>query len=287
MTILLLLFWILSKLPTRVLYFISDLIAFVLHTVVKYRRDVVEENLKYAFPEKSELERKAISKEFYVSLSDQILETVKLQSIGADELLYRCQFVNPEVLQKFDDNNENVIVMMGHSGNWEWCGAATELQYDFKVLPVYRRVKNRVINQYFYRLRSRFDSKPILDKVAFQAIGNVKEPHAVALLADQTPSARKGWWLDFLNQRTPFYRGAEVLSNRLKYGVVFAHIRHPKRGAYEIVFEEYKGDASERFALTKAFVEFLEKEIVLHPANWLWSHKRWKHQPNSNNIIID
>lgn len=287
MSILLLLFWLLSKLPLSILYKLSDLIAFSLYRVVKYRRGIVDGNLRKSFPEKSDEEIKSITKQFYKGLSDQILETIKLQNISADEILYRCEFINPEVLGRFDQGNQNVIIMMGHSGNWEWCGAVTELKYDFKLLPVYRRVKNKVIDQYFYRLRSRFDSKPILDKIAFQAISGMQETHAVALLADQTPSARKGWWLEFLNQPTPFYRGAEVLAKRLDYRVVFAHIRHPKRGAYEIYLEDFQGDINARYELTKAFVKFLEKEIKRDPANWLWSHRRWKHKPIPGSKMID
>ena len=50
-------FWyLLSLLPLRVLYFLSDIVYFPLYYVVRYRRRVVRENLTKSFPEKSEAE---------------------------------------------------------------------------------------------------------------------------------------------------------------------------------------------------------------------------------------
>jgi lauroyl/myristoyl acyltransferase len=44
---------------------------------------------------------------------------------------------------------------------------------------------------------------------------------------------------------------------------------------------------SEPFLLTKSFAKFLETNIKKDPSNWLWSHKRWKHTPNSKSHFID
>jgi len=46
-------FYLISLLPWRVLYFISDGIAFILRKIIKYRVGVVDYNLSIAFPEKS------------------------------------------------------------------------------------------------------------------------------------------------------------------------------------------------------------------------------------------
>jgi KDO2-lipid IV(A) lauroyltransferase len=51
--------------PWFVLYGISDFFSFILQRVVRYRVDVVANNLKIAFPEKSEEERRQIANQFY------------------------------------------------------------------------------------------------------------------------------------------------------------------------------------------------------------------------------
>lgn len=59
-------FWyLLSLLPLRVLYFISDVLFVPLFYGLKYRRDIVHRNIAGSFPEKSEKEILKIEKEFY------------------------------------------------------------------------------------------------------------------------------------------------------------------------------------------------------------------------------
>lgn len=278
-----------SLLPLPVLYALSNVVAPVLMFVMRYRRTTIIQNLKNSFPGKDEQEIRKITWRYYRHLADLVVETVKLSSISSETLKKRCRFLNPEVLRSYKSSGKNVIIMMGHSGNWEWAGAATELYFDFRLLPVYRQVKNPAFNGFFLQLRSRFGSMPVLDREAFTVIASASAPHAVAMLADQTPGAQKGWWTAFLHQPTPFFRGSEVLARRLGYDVVFAHVRRAeKRGHYEIWLERTDpGLLQKSHALTLAFARFLEREINREPHNWLWSHRRWKHRVRENSEWMD
>ena len=71
--------------------------------------------------------------------------------------------------------------------------------------------------------------------------------------------------VEVFNQDTPFFRGSEIYARRLGYGVLFAHIRRTKRGYYNIYVEPFQGDVNEPHAYTKAFVQFLEREIKKDP----------------------
>ena len=57
--------YVLSLLPLRVHYVISDLLFWALYKIVGYRRDVVWKNLTESFPEKSEEELRKIEHGFY------------------------------------------------------------------------------------------------------------------------------------------------------------------------------------------------------------------------------
>src|SRR5689334_823577 len=83
------LLYLVSLLPLRVLYLLSDLLYFFLYFVVRYRRRVVLENLRVAFPEKTEQERAAIARRFYRRFTDNWLETLKLMSISKKGLARR------------------------------------------------------------------------------------------------------------------------------------------------------------------------------------------------------
>ena len=70
-------FYLISLLPWRVMYLISDVIAFILNHVVGYRKKVVIANLQIAFPEKSQKERASIVKQFYRQFTDNFIEVIK------------------------------------------------------------------------------------------------------------------------------------------------------------------------------------------------------------------
>src|ERR1700754_1115276 len=57
--------YLLSLLPFRALYFVSDIFYLVLYHIIGYRRKIVFNNLRNSFPDKSDAEIKALSKRFY------------------------------------------------------------------------------------------------------------------------------------------------------------------------------------------------------------------------------
>ncbi len=69
-------FYLISLLPWRVMYLISDFIAFILYHFVGYRKKVVIANLQIAFPEKSDKERLVIVKRFYRQFTDNLVGVV-------------------------------------------------------------------------------------------------------------------------------------------------------------------------------------------------------------------
>lgn len=61
------LWYLLSLLPLRVLYFFSDFLYIPLYYGARYRRNIVRKNLVGSFPEKSQEEIIRIEKKFYHS----------------------------------------------------------------------------------------------------------------------------------------------------------------------------------------------------------------------------
>lgn len=114
--------WLVSLLPLRVLYWISDIIYVLVYYVVKYRREVVHNNLTSAFPERSSDEIKAIEKKFYAFFSDYIVETLKLCTISEREISKRVEFVGvDEMVNELHRSGKKFgFIFLAHYGNWEW-----------------------------------------------------------------------------------------------------------------------------------------------------------------------
>src|SRR5690606_6553045 len=83
------LLWLVSRLPFRILYTISDGVYLLLYYVIGYRKKVVRNNLALVFPEKSKAERLAIEKEFFRHMCDIFLEMIKTLGISKDEIQKR------------------------------------------------------------------------------------------------------------------------------------------------------------------------------------------------------
>ncbi|PZF71748.1 lysophospholipid acyltransferase family protein [Taibaiella soli] len=279
--------YLLSAVPFGLLYIKSDFFYFLIYRVFGYRKKVVIGNLRNAFPEKSEAELQLICKKFYRHLCDLFLETFKTLTISKKAMLRHCKF-NPEAKALFDQlaaDKQNIILAMGHQGNWEWAGNTFSLECKQQLYVIYHPLTNKKFNGLIYKMRTRFSTKLIAMRDTYKdMVANKNELNATAFIADQTPQPNNAYWTTFLNQDTPVFLGTEKIAKKLNYPVVYAQVKKIKRGYYEIFAEMLvaepkntaEGEISERYTRR------LEKDIIAQPETWLWSHRRWKHKRITN-----
>ncbi|WP_299758086.1 lysophospholipid acyltransferase family protein [uncultured Pontibacter sp.] len=273
----------LSLLPLSMLYLLADFLYFVIYFVLGYRKKVVLNNLQRAFPEKSPEEIQQITKAFYRQFADVIVETLKLLSMDAAEMARRITFTNQELLDDFVQQGKTVITMGSHSSNWEWVLSAGAVQFDFPAYGVYKPLNNAFFENFMLRTRSKLGAKLIKMKDTLRDFAaNRNTPRVVAMLSDQTPlKSEITFWTTFLHQDTPFYEGAEKLANKFGLPVLFLDAHRTSRGHYTLTFElisDGKKDPAEPNSITETFARKLEAAIRRHPADYLWTHKRWKHR---------
>ncbi|MBQ9570697.1 MAG: acetyltransferase, partial [Prevotella sp.] len=84
-------FYVMSLLPLRVMYVMSDLLFPIAYYVVRYRRHIVRSNLQTSFPEKSPAEILHIETRFYHWFLDYFFETIKLLTISSERLLQHLE----------------------------------------------------------------------------------------------------------------------------------------------------------------------------------------------------
>ena len=93
---------IISILPFRILYILSDIICFIVYRVIGYRKKVVRSNLALALPHLSDQERLVIEKKSYKHLCDMFLEMIKTMSISNKEMEKRFTYKNLEVYRNLE-----------------------------------------------------------------------------------------------------------------------------------------------------------------------------------------
>lgn len=271
--------YLLSLLPLRVLYLVSDGAYLLLYHVVGYRRKVVAANLAHALGELSEAERQRITRAFYRNLADMLAETVKLFSISEKRLAGRFTG-DLSLLRELEASGRSYQIHLGHYFNWEWANLYIHSQLKAPFLVTYMPLKNPVANRLIRRLRGRTGSVLISAKdVARDMKPWEHQPYISVLVADQNPrKVRRAYWFSFLGIMTPFYKGPELSARRRDLPIVYGEISKTGRGRYHIqvrlVSDHPASDPPG--AVTGRFVRMLEAGIREQPENWVWSHRRWK-----------
>jgi Kdo2-lipid IVA lauroyltransferase/acyltransferase len=271
---------IIGLLPFRLLYLLSDFVSFILRRVFKYRKEVVLKNLRNSFPELSKEEIRKIVKQTYLNLSDVFVEGIRAFTMSRKQIRARHLILNAEILDPYLDAGKGVIVVTGHYGNWEWGTLSPALQTKVQNIAFYKPLKNKWMDKMVNRNRSRYGTilAPIRQTTStFEAFRG--KPVIYLMAADQSPSNREAaYWVNFLGRDTAFLHGPEKHSRINNYPVAFVAIRRVKRGFYELDLELLVEDPLKLpdGEITRLFVEKLEELIREDPANWLWSHRRWK-----------
>lgn len=276
------LIWFLSKLPFRVLYVISDLVFFILYYIVGYRKDVVRFNLKTAFPTMDEVTLKKTEKRFYHHFCDLFIEVIKTLSISEQTLRDRYLFTNIEVLQKYIDKAQPVLVTMGHYASYEWIFALATIIKD-PGFAIYKKIKNPYFDKMIRDIRSKWNSILVPNKVAREKIKEVLQTHEgftmFGFIMDQSPSnPKRKHFSNFLGVSTPFFTGVEKLSKQYNLPVLFLGTTRVKRGYYSSTFSVLADSPKQHpdFAITDAYASILTKLIHQDPSYYFWTHKRFK-----------
>lgn len=273
----------LSLLPLQILYLFATLLYGMLYYVFGYRREVVRTNLKKSFPEKSTEELYLIEKRYYKYLAALIFEIIKMTTISKAELQRRFSFKNMEQLNHFAENGISVLACSAHYGNWEWGTLSIGLSYNGDSYPIYKPLSNKAFDRWFNHIRTRFGNKLTAMRQTYRAIAESSDAPTLFLFGnDQAPPKDESReWLTFLNQQTSVQQGIEKIAIKTNRPVFYLKLSVLKKGYYEVECIPLclNPAASTQQEITDLHTRLLENIIREKPEYWLWSHKRWKHQP--------
>ncbi len=269
--------------PYRLLYVVSNGIAWMLRCVFRYRVKVVAENIERSDLTLSPEQKHELVRKIYRNLSDILLEGIKSFSMSKTTVNKRHKVLNPELAEPFYQKGQSLILATGHIGNWEWGSLSAAIQTPFRVLGFYKPLKNKFINHLVYKSRSRFGTILAPIKQTSLSFARYQETPTVFLMAaDQNPRrVSEAQWVTFLGRETAFLHGLEKHAINNQMPIVFADIVRVKRGMYVLqlsVLAEHPSQY-EPGEITRIYAQKLESVIRNRPESWLWTHRRWKHKP--------
>ncbi|MBR1521066.1 MAG: lysophospholipid acyltransferase family protein [Bacteroidaceae bacterium] len=275
------LLWVVSLLPFGVLYALSDFCCLFVRRF--YRTQVVRENLRTAFPEKSEDELRRIEKKFYHQFCDNFVEDIKMLSISKEETMRRMTFSGlDEIKRRHDAGQPLHFLYLSHFGNWEWISSINySMQPWGTSAQIYHHIYNKVMNQLFLDLRGQYGGVNIEMKETFRRILQLRKEgknYTIGFISDQQPKwSSIHHFVPFLNHDTAVFIGAEHIARKVDAFMMYGRMSRPKRGYYHldiIPMEDHPATLPEN-TMTDWYFRLLEADIKEHPEMWLWTHKRW------------
>lgn len=239
--------------------------------------------MMHAFPALPPEAIRRLRRQFYLHFTDVWLETIKGLSMPGEEYEKRVKILNPELYTGFIEQGRAVMVLSSHRANWEWLTPSHSYQLAVPIDAVFKKVKSPSFNDLMLCIRGRFGARMVeKDDLLRDSLRRHKIPRLLAIMSDQTPSSGlNNQWFPFMNRPTPFYNASEKLARKLGMPVLYADMHRTSRGHYQVtvrLITDTPANMPEN-GITEAYVQLIEEGIRRSPADYLWSHKRWKHKP--------
>jgi KDO2-lipid IV(A) lauroyltransferase len=240
-------------------------------------------NIQQSFPQLSHKEHATIARKFYRHFCDLILESLKTFTISENEVQKRVICKNPELINRYYEKNQSVIIAGGHYNNWEIFAVAVNALIKHKAIAIYKPLSNLYFDKKMRETRSKYGLYMISTKIVKQIFEEESKNLTATIFAiDQSPSNPKSaYWMKFLNQDTAVLYGTEKYAKEYDYPVIYGRINKEKRGYYSFEFFEVTDHSAstKHGEITEKITHLLEQDINHLPQYWLWSHRRWKHKP--------
>ena len=269
----------LAVLPYAISARMGELIGRGFYYLMASRRRIALENVRGAMERgaiPTDLTPEELVKLNFMHMGRSVMEIIKLLFGLADKLLASVKLEGAENYERAEAKGKGVIIVGGHCGNWELMFSMSSIiKNDF--YGVVRKQSNPYVNSLIVRARKRYGSNVIYKQGALRAfLRALKAGDTVGVPVDQAAQA-EGVRIDFLGAPAWTTRMPAILAKRTGAAVVpVFNFRKPDGSftTYALPELEITGDEVEDTMRMSACVEDFIKQ---HPEQWLWIHRRWKH----------
>jgi KDO2-lipid IV(A) lauroyltransferase len=270
---------------------------------LRVRADVVEAQLRAAFPDRDDAWVRATATAAYAHLAREAMMMIRLSRLGPDAVIDATEMDGLDALRDALAEGNGALVVSGHLGNWEIGGsgiAARGVPLD----AVARRQNNPYVDRMVNRARNRLGMRIIpMGGATKKVLRSLAKGRVVGLVADQD-ARRRGTFVPFMGRPASTHRGPALLALRSGAPVFAAAALRRPDGRYHVRMRRVpipapteaeagsaadpgptaaagEADASLReWKLTAALAAALETAVREHPEQYLWHHRRWKTVPS-------
>ena len=265
---------------------VGEIIGNILILLSNKRKIITFNNIRNAFPEKSDTEVNLILKKSYQNLGITLVELLYLKKLSDEELNEIIKFENLNIVKEKLELGKGVLFLSGHYGNWEYlaysAGVIFNKEFNKNINIVVKTQKNKKLNEVLNKYRCKSGNSVVpLKKAAFEIIKILKNNGLVALLTDQKAAKKRDIYIDFFGRPALTYIAPAKLAIKFNTPIIVGFAERQENNRYKVVLEELNyddilGKDNAIDLLTIKHSKILEEQIRKNPYQWSWQHNRWK-----------
>lgn len=276
----------LGVLPRSVSRRFAHGIAWILFWLRPPLRRACTVNLKLAFPDWNNSQRKKIIRGMVRNLGWMAAEFAHFPSLARDNIERLVVVDGFENFQSALGRAKGVLFLTGHMSAWELAPFAQAL-YGNPLSFLARAIENPRVDALVNRYRCLSGNRPIEKNNAARAMLRVLHGGGtVGILADQNTLLDEGIFVSFFGIPAATTTGIARIARRTDAAVVPGFLswddslrKYRLRFSPAVALQRTEDEHADIRENTSRFNRVIEDFIRAHPDQWLWVHKRWKFRP--------
>ena len=252
---------------------------FILFGPIFRSNKIVFSNLKIAFPDIDENQKKQMLKKIWFNYGKIFAEYMFIKDFRHNEKYSaKISIENKDIIEKIKKDNEQVIFISGHFNNFELMAMQIE-KLGIKLTALYRPLNNPYLNPIMEKIRKKYICKKQVKKGISgtkDLLLDFKDGSSIALMIDQRVS--QGIRSNLFNKEALTTTIPAQFIKKFKIRIVPVHVERQRNNDFKIKFFEPVNFSNEESIETITFKlnKILEEMIIKSPEQWIWTHNRWK-----------
>lgn len=274
------LLWLLQWVPARLRAGLGTVLGDAFRLSNKKRRHIVEVNLQLCFPEWTPAQRTACMRQHYRLFAQTLLDTGVLWWSSPRRLQKMIQISGLDYYDEARTAGRPVILLTGHFISLEMGGSI--ISYHFDQIGLIKPAKNKLINWFMTRGRTRFGANLFLRSKGMRPVVRaIKAGAGFYYLPDEDHGPGKSIFVPFLGTRWAAIPAAARLVSVCGAAALPAACFRLDDGRYELRIKPAlqnfpSGDPA---ADTRRVTSELEAFVREAPAQYMWTFKLFKTRP--------
>jgi KDO2-lipid IV(A) lauroyltransferase len=267
---------------------LANVLAQLVYWFDRRHRLVAADNLRHAFPELPEEQIDPLVRATYRHFIALVMVIIHLpRRFHVYSWKNYLEMTGERYLAAALLSGRPLLLVTGHFGNWEMGGYTLGL-FGFKTYAIARTLDNPYLDRFLKTFRRRTGQEILAKQGDFDRMEHLLRSDGVlATLGDQD-AGQRGLYATFFNRPASTHKAIALMALRYEAPMVVAgivHVGEPMRHRLIIqdliLPEEYAGQPDAIRRMTQRFTTALETLVRQYPEQYLWLHRRWKHQPKA------